>query len=133
MSFALNDVNHVNMNKFLGPDDHNYELTRDVVFGLVEHAYPSLLTQAILNGDDEYCEKIVAAHSAGFATNESLGAALRAAVTTSQSKMLQMLLDANIRVNVVLDDDGDTALILAVRSEAANRNRIVLQLLEKGA
>ena len=133
MSFALDDVNHANMNKFLGPDDHNYELARDVVFGLVEHAYPFLLTQAILNGDAEYCEKIVAAHSASFATNESLSDALRTAVTTSQSKILQMLLDANIRVNALLDDDGDTALILAVRSEASNRNKIVLQLLEKGA
>jgi ankyrin repeat protein len=133
MSFALDDVNHANMNKFLGPDDHNYELTRDVIFGLVEHAYPFLLTQAILNGDAEYCQKIVSAHSDSFATNESLSDALRAAVTTSQSNILQMLLDANIRVNALLDDYGDTALILAVRSEASNRNVVVLQLLEKGA
>jgi hypothetical protein len=133
MSFALDNVNHANMTKFFGPDDHNYELARDVILGLVEHAYPFLLTQGILNRDAAYCEKIVAAHGAAFATNEQLGDALRVAVVTGQGQMLQMLLDANIRVNSLLDEDGDTALILAVQSEANNRNVIVLQLLEKGA
>jgi hypothetical protein len=133
MSFALDDVNHSNMSKFMGPDDHNYELMRDVVFGLVEHAFPLLLTQAILNSDAAYCERIVNANSESFATSEHVTDALCAVINTGQSNILQMMLNANIRVNSLVDEEGDTPLIIAVKSKAENRNEIVLQLLEKGA
>jgi pimeloyl-ACP methyl ester carboxylesterase len=133
VSFALDDVDHLNMNKFSGPGDHNYELMCDVLKGLIDIGYPTMLTQAILHGDVAYAKAIIDSHGSSFATNDRLDEALKVAVTGGQDRILQMMLDVNIRVNAPLTLEKDTALILAVRSTADNKIIIVRKLLQKGA
>jgi pimeloyl-ACP methyl ester carboxylesterase len=133
ISFALDDVDHFTMSKYSGPEDHNYELMCDVLKGLVDNAYPAMLTQATINGDVAYARSIVENHGPSFATNDALNAALKAAVTNGQDRILQMILDANIRVNAPLTAERDTALILAVQSTVPTKLVIVRKLLQKGA
>jgi hypothetical protein len=59
ITFELDDVNHLTMNKFTGPDDHNYELMCDVLKGLIDNAYPVMLQQAIINGNVTYAKNII--------------------------------------------------------------------------
>jgi pimeloyl-ACP methyl ester carboxylesterase len=133
ISFALDDVDHFNMHRYAGPDDHNYELICDVLKGLVDNAYPTMLTQATINGDETYSRRIIQNHGAAFPTNEALNDALKAAVIGGEVNILQMMLNVNIRVNAPLTKEHDTALILAVKSESPNKAAIVRKLLQKGA
>lgn len=59
ITFELDDVNHLTMNKFKGPDDHNYELMCDVLKGVIDHAYPVMLQQAIINNNVAYAKRII--------------------------------------------------------------------------
>jgi pimeloyl-ACP methyl ester carboxylesterase len=133
ISFALDDVDHFNMHKYAGPDDHNYELICDVLKGLVDNAYPILLTQATLNEDEAYAKRIVQNHGPAFPTNDALNDALKAAVIGGHVHILQLMLNVNIRVNAPLTIEQDTALILAVRSDSLSKPAIVRKLLQKGA
>src|ERR1700760_1065526 len=99
LSFALDDVDHFHMCKFARESDHNFELVSDVLTGLVDHAYPQVLAQAVLNGDEEYSKAIVDANRNSFPTNDRLGASLLAAVQSGNENILKLLLDANIRLN----------------------------------
>ncbi|KAF2664710.1 hypothetical protein BT63DRAFT_418056 [Microthyrium microscopicum] len=133
VSFALEKVNHNTMNKFDGPHDHNYELISDVIQGLVDLAYPQMLVQAIQNSDDPLIISLIDAHRSSFPTNELLNEVLQATIVEGDVRTLQLLFDANIRVNAHLNEAKDTALILAVRSQIPNKAQIVRMLLEKGA
>jgi hypothetical protein len=134
MSFALDDVDHQTMNKFSGSDDPNYELMVDVLQGLVSNAYPAMLIQAIRNRNLEYAKQIVEQHRSTFSTNEALNPVLIEAVESGESEILQIMLNANVRVNTVVDsDEQETLLFLAVRSSSSRKLDIVRRLLEKGA
>jgi hypothetical protein len=134
MSFALDDVDHQSMNKFKGQDDHNYELMVDVLQGLVNNAYPALLIQAIRHHNVDYATKIVDLHKSSFATNESLNSALIEAVEIGEEQILQQILNANVRVNSILDRHSQESLLFfAVRSMSNKKLEIVRRLLEKGA
>lgn len=131
-TFALK-TNHSNMNKFSTPDDPNFELVCDVMQGLADRAYPDIIAQAIVNGDDDIVQCLTERHSTSITTNDRIGKALAAAVTTGRLNALRLLLSHGVNVNAYLNDDNDTALILAVLAQNEDREEVVRLLLEKGA
>ncbi len=131
-TFALK-TNHSNMNKFSTPDDPNFELVCDVMQGLADRAYPDILAEAILSGDDDEVRSLTELHSTSIATNDRIGKALAAAVTTGRLNALRLLLSHGVNVNAYLNDDKDTALILTILTQHEDRDEVVRLLLEKGA
>ena len=130
-TFAIN-ANHYDINKFRAPDDQNFELVCDVMQGFADRAYPDIIAQAILKGDDEQAQALIDAHPAGIATNERIGDALAAAVNKGRLHPLRLLLARGVNVNAYLTSDKETALHLAVRSRSEDREEVVRFLLEKG-
>lgn len=131
-TFALK-ANHYNIHKFRMPDDPNFELVCDVMQGFAERAYPDIITQAILKGDDEQARSLIELHPTSIATNDKIGDALAAAVRKGRLDSLRMLLAHGVNVNAFLNSDKDTALHLAVRSPNEDREEVVRFLLEKGS
>ena len=131
-TFALN-ANHYNINKFKVADDQNFELVCDVMQGFVDRAYPDIIAQAILKGDDDQAQAQINLHPTSIATNDRIGDALAAAVTKGRLNSLRLLLANGVNVNAFLTADEETALHLAVRSRNEDREEVVRFLLEKGA
>ena len=131
-TFALK-TDHRNINKFSRPDDPNFELVCDVMQGLADRAYPDVIAQAIMNGDDDQVRSLIERHSTSIVTNDRIGSALAAAVTEGQLNALRLLLSHRVNVNSYLDDGKDTALMLAIMSLSEDRDEVVRLLIEKGA
>lgn len=131
-TFALK-TDHHHMNKFSAPDDPNFELVCDVMQGLADRAYPDIIAEAIVSGNDETAQSLIEHHSTSIATNDRIGIALAAAVTTGRLNALRLLLSHGVNVNAYLNDNKDTALILAILSQNEDTEEVVRLLLEKGA
>jgi hypothetical protein len=132
MAFAL-DTTHEKMNKYTGLRDHNYELVADVFQGLVDLAFPQRLAQAIAVGDEQQVTGIILHHSGAIATEEGMSGALATSISKGSIKTLKLLVANHVNINIPLNAQKDTALILAVRASQRHRAEMIQLLLEKGA
>ncbi|KAF2436054.1 hypothetical protein EJ08DRAFT_224342 [Tothia fuscella] len=132
LAFAL-DATYESINKYTGPLDHNFELVSDVLQGLVDRTFPERLAQAIAIGDDKCVNAIITQHSGAIATDERLVAALANSISKGSLKTLKLLLGHHININLPLNAQKETALMLAVQASERHRADMVRLLLEKGA
>jgi ankyrin repeat protein len=131
MAFAL-DATHERINKYTGPRDHNYELIVDIFQGLVDLAFPQRLAQAIVIGDEQQVTGIILHHSEAIATDERMSSVLATSISKRSMKTLKLLIANHININVPLNAQRDTALILAVRaSQRHQRPPLIGPLLKR--
>jgi pimeloyl-ACP methyl ester carboxylesterase len=127
------ETTYYRITRFNDPNDSNYELVSDVIQGWVNRAYPEVITQAILKGQDDMATNLIEEHRRSLATNERITPALEAAVKQSKRVILSHLLSHGINVNAFVNSNRETALMLAVRARHEDDAEIVRLLLEKGA
>ena len=129
---ALNS-DHRHINKFISPTDPNFELVCDVLDGWMYRAYPPILTQAVIRGEESTALELIKEHKRSLATNERITPALEAAVSHGRERILRELLMYSINVNAPINNDRETVLMLAARTHLEDSAEIVRMLLEKGA
>jgi hypothetical protein len=111
----------------------NFELISDVLQALVDRTFPERLAQAIAVGDEKCTNTIIAQHGEAIATDERICVALATSIFRGSLKTLKLLVAHHINVNVSLDLQKDTPLMLAVGSSRRHRADIIRLLFEKGA
>jgi hypothetical protein len=132
MAFAL-DATYETINRYTGPLDHNFELVSDVLQGLVDLTFPERLAQAITIGEEKAASRIISQHSGVISTHERMSAALATTISKASLRTLKVLLSYRVNINMPLNSERDTALMLAVRGSQRHRTNMVRLLLEKGA